>query len=53
MDNLQPGVQGLRRDMAKSPDRWQRLRRQRNSKTERNGQRSQRGGEKSEKGTET
>lgn len=46
-----PGVGGLRRVMAKSPDRRQRLRRQRNSETERNGQRPQRGGEKSDRGT--
>ena len=37
--------------MAKNPGRWQRLRRQRNSVSERNRQRPQRGGEKSERGT--
>lgn len=44
-------VGGLRRAMAKSRDRRQRYRRQRNSLSERNGQRPQRGGEKSERGT--
>jgi len=41
-----PGIGGLRRGMAESPERRQRLRRQRNSEAQRNGQRPQRGGEK-------